>query len=139
MSDYFVVKPLNPHGIPQAFVLVSIFDKGLSQDTWCEYAAAVVGKSGNGADRGIMTVQSEEGCIYGLSVHHLKNELRRGRILRAGTAVPLHVAETAQSEDAQNVPPVERAAPGSLRGGGLSQRAPAATKVLRGGWIGAPT
>jgi hypothetical protein len=81
MSDYFVVKPLNPHGIPQAFVLVSIFDKGLSQDTWCEYAAAVVGKSGNGADRGIMTVQSEEGCIYGLSVHHLKNELRRGRIL----------------------------------------------------------
>jgi hypothetical protein len=81
MSDYFVVKPLSPDGIPQAFALVSIFDDGLSQDAWCEYAAAVVEKSGNGADRGIMTVQSEEGCIYGLSVYHLKRELRRGRVL----------------------------------------------------------
>ncbi len=81
MSDCFVVKPLTPERIPQAFALVSIFDDRLSQDAWCEYAAAVVEKSGNGADRGIMTVQSEEGYIYGLSVHHLKQELRRGRVL----------------------------------------------------------
>jgi hypothetical protein len=81
MPGYFVVKPLNPDGIPQAFALVSIFDDRLSKDAWCEYAAAVVEKAENGAGRGIMTVQSEEGCIYGLSVHHIKQELSRGRVL----------------------------------------------------------
>ncbi len=81
MSDYFVVKPLILEQIPQAFALVSIFDDGLSQDAWCEYAAAVVEKADNGVGRGIMTVQSDEGYIYGLSVYHLKQELRRGRVL----------------------------------------------------------
>ena len=81
MSDCFVVKPLTPEQIPQAFALVSIFDGRLSQEAWCEYAAAVVEKADNGVGRGIMTVQSEEGYIYGLSVHHLKQELRRGRVL----------------------------------------------------------
>ena len=81
MSDYFVVKPLTSEQIPQAFALVSIFDECLSQDAWCEYAAAVVEKTGNGPGCGIMTAQSEEGYIYGLSVHHLKNELLRGRVL----------------------------------------------------------
>ncbi len=81
MSDCFVVKPLTPEQIPQAFALVSIFDGRLSQEAWCEYAAAIVEKADNGVGRGIMTVQSEEGYIYGLSVHHLKQELRRGRVL----------------------------------------------------------
>ena len=81
MSDFFVVKPLNPEQIPQAFALVSLFDEGLSQDAWGAYADDVVERPGNGLGRGIMTVQSEEGYIYGLSVHHLKRELRRGRVL----------------------------------------------------------
>jgi hypothetical protein len=81
MSDCFVVKPLTPEQIPQAFALVSIFDGGLSQEAWCEYAAAVVEKADNGVGRGILTVQSEEGYIYGLSVYHLKQELLRGRVL----------------------------------------------------------
>ncbi len=81
MSDCFVVKPLTPERIPQAFALVAIFEERLSQDAWCEYAAAIVEKADNGAGRGIMTVQSEEGCIYGLSVYHLKRELRHGRVL----------------------------------------------------------
>jgi hypothetical protein len=81
MSGRFVVKPLAPEQIPQAFALVSIFDERLSQDAWCEYAAAVVEKADNGVGRGIMTVQCEEGYIYGLSVYHLKQELRRGRVL----------------------------------------------------------
>ena len=81
MPGLFVVKPLTPEQIPQAFALVSIFDGGLSQEAWCEYAAAVVEKADNEVGRGIMTVQSEDGCIYGLSVYHLKDELRRGRVL----------------------------------------------------------
>ncbi len=81
MSGRFVVKPLTPEQIPQAFALVSIFDEGLSKDAWCEYATAVMEKTGNGPGCGIMTVQSEEGYIYGLSVHRLKNELRLGRVL----------------------------------------------------------
>jgi hypothetical protein len=81
MSDFFVVKPLNPEQIPQAFALVAILDERLSQDAWCEYAAAIVEKADSGVGRGIMTVQSEEGCIYGLSDHHIKQELHRGRVL----------------------------------------------------------
>ena len=81
MSDHFVVKPLTRERIPQAFVLVSIFDAALSQDAWCHYATAIVESADNGLARGIMTVQSQRGYIYGLSVHDLKHELRRGRIL----------------------------------------------------------
>ena len=81
MSDHFVVKPLTCELIPQAFVLVSIFDGTLSQDAWCHYATAIVESADNGLARGIMTVQSQRGYIYGLSVHDLKHELRRGRIL----------------------------------------------------------
>jgi hypothetical protein len=62
-------------------VLLSIFDAALSQDAWCRYAAGIVESAGNGLARGIMTVQSRRGYIYGLSVHDLKHELRRGRIL----------------------------------------------------------
>ncbi len=81
MSGRFIVKPLTPERIPQAFALVAIFEERLSQDAWCEYAAAIVEKADSGVGRGIMTVQSEEGCIYGLSVHHIKQELSRGRVL----------------------------------------------------------
>jgi hypothetical protein len=81
MSGHFVVKPLTLEGISQAFVLISIFDPALSQDAWCRYAAAIVESADNGLARGIMTVQSQRGYIYGLSVHDLKHELRRGRIL----------------------------------------------------------
>ena len=81
MSDHFVVKPLTREGIPQAFVLVSMFDASLSQDAWLHYATAIVESADYWLARGIMTVQSHRGYIYGLSVHDLKHELRRGRIL----------------------------------------------------------
>ena len=81
MSGRFVVKPLTPEQIPQAFAFVSIFDGKLGEDAWSEYAAAAVEKADNGGDRGVMTVQSVEGYIYGLSVYHLKQELRHGRVL----------------------------------------------------------
>jgi hypothetical protein len=81
MSDPFVIKPLTCDLIPQAFVLVSIFDATLSQDAWHRYATTIVESADNGPARGIMTVQSQRGHIYGLSVHDLKHELRRGRIL----------------------------------------------------------
>ena len=81
MSDHLVAKPLTPEGIPKAFALVSLFDGGLSQNAWHLYVDAVLGPSGNGQDRGIMTVQTMMGYIYGLSAHHIKHDLRRGRIL----------------------------------------------------------
>jgi len=80
MSDHLVAKPLTLDGIPKAFALVSLFDGGLSQDAWQLYVNAVLGASGNGHDRGIMTVQTVMGFIYGLSAHHIKHDLRRGRI-----------------------------------------------------------
>ncbi len=92
MSDHFVVKPLTRERIPQAFVLVSIFDGTLSLDAWCHYAAAIVESADNGLARGIMTVQSHRGYIYGLSVHDLKHELRRGRILEVENFVVVDMA-----------------------------------------------
>lgn len=81
MSDHLVAKPLTPDGVPKAFALVSLFDGGLSQDAWTFYADAIMGTRANGHDRGIMTVQTVMGYIYGLSAHHTKHDLRRGRIL----------------------------------------------------------
>lgn len=80
MSDHLVAKPLTLDGIPKAFALVSLFDGGLSQEAWRLYVNAILGASGNGHDRGIMTVQTVMGFIYGLSAHHIKHDLRRGRI-----------------------------------------------------------
>ena len=83
MSDHLVAKPLTPDGISKAFALVSLFDGGLSEASWRFYVDAVLGASTNGKshDRGIMTVQTALGYIYGLSAHHIKHDLRRGRIL----------------------------------------------------------
>lgn len=93
MSDHFVVKPLTRERIPQAFVLVSIFDATLSLDAWCHYAAAIVESADKGPARGIMTVQSQRGYIYGLSVHELKHDLRRGRILEVENFVVVDMVD----------------------------------------------
>lgn len=81
MSGSFVVKPLTADQIPQAFPVVAIFDHRLKEAAWSEYAAALVGMCDEGLCHGIMTVQNRDGYIHGLSAHHLKHELRGGRIL----------------------------------------------------------
>ncbi len=82
MSGHFLVRPLTPDRVREAFPLVSVFHRDLSKDAWSEYAAAFVELSENGQRHGIMTVQSDAGYIHGLSAYHVKSELRRGSVLQ---------------------------------------------------------
>ncbi|MEE8535718.1 MAG: hypothetical protein V3S45_06690 [Kiloniellales bacterium] len=80
MSGDFLVRPLASSRVQEAFPLVSVFHRDLSEDAWSEYAAAFVELPENG--HGIMTVQSDAGYIHGLSAYHVKFELRRGAVLQ---------------------------------------------------------
>ena len=81
MSDPYLVSPLTAERIPAAFPLVSVLQTGVTEDAWNSYAATLIGLAGSGVGPGIVTVQGEYGCIYGLSVYRVKPDLRRGRIL----------------------------------------------------------
>ncbi len=81
MSDPYVVRPLAPEQIPQAYPLVAIFDPKLTKEQWADYAAALVSGQGEGEHHSIITVQSTQDYIYGLSVYWLRPDLREGKIL----------------------------------------------------------
>ena len=81
MSDPYVVRPLAPEQIPKAYPLVAIFDPQLTKEQWADYAAALVGEKGEGEHHSIITVQSTQDDIYGLSVYWLRPDLREGKIL----------------------------------------------------------
>jgi len=81
MSDPYVVRPLAPDQIPQAYPLVAIFDPKLTKEQWADYAAALVNEKGEGEHHSIITVQSTQDYIYGLSVYWLRPDLREGKIL----------------------------------------------------------
>lgn len=81
MSSHYIAKQLTPNQIAQAFPLVEILDAGLTAEQWSDYATAFTGSSGRLKDRGIITVQNDQGVIYGLSAYWLRHDLRRGNVL----------------------------------------------------------
>jgi hypothetical protein len=81
MSDPYVVRPLAADQISQAYPLVAIFDPSLTQDQWADYASALISEKGEGEHHSIITVQSAQDYIYGLSVYWLRPDLRQGKIL----------------------------------------------------------
>ncbi len=81
MTDTYLVRPLEVDQIAQAYPLVSIFDPRLTKEQWMDYAGALIDRAGNGEDRSIITVQSIQKAIYGLSVYWARPDLHRGRIL----------------------------------------------------------
>ncbi len=83
MSDPYLVRPLAPEQIPQAYPLVAIFDPNLTKEQWADYAGALVSEKceGEGEHHSIITVQSTQDYIYGLSVYWLRPDLRQGKIL----------------------------------------------------------
>jgi hypothetical protein len=82
MSGEFLVRPLTSDRVQEAFPLVSVVHRNLSEDAWSEYAAAFVEYPTNGHGNGIMTVQSDVGYIHGLSAYNTKSDLHRGSILQ---------------------------------------------------------
>jgi hypothetical protein len=81
MSDPYAVRPLAPDQIPQAYPLVAIFDPTLTQEQWSKYAGALISEKADREHHSIITVQSSQDYIYGLSVYWLRPDLREGQIL----------------------------------------------------------
>ena len=100
MTGAYLVRPLAYSQIPQAFPLVSMLDMALTMEQWQDYAGAmipppgdrnghrmaagvVVGTKVPGPDEGhhMLSVQSEQGHIYGVSAYWLKPDLRRDRVM----------------------------------------------------------
>jgi hypothetical protein len=101
MTGAYLVRPLALDQIPQAFPLVSMLDTALTMEQWQEYAGAMIWSTGerNGRQAGgpvaggpgvssgphedhhMLSVQSGQGHIYGVSAYWLKPDLRRERVM----------------------------------------------------------
>ena len=81
MSGAFLVKPLPYVQVLAAFPLVSVLDPGVTKEQWSDYATALLDTQNAGESAGIITVQSDQGYIHGLSVYKVKQDLHRGRLL----------------------------------------------------------
>lgn len=81
MLGAYLVKPLAHDQVLQAFPLVSLLDVELSPEQWTGYAGALTEPGRGAGSHQILTVQSGQGHIYGLSAYGLKPDLRRNRVL----------------------------------------------------------
>ncbi len=95
MTGAYLVRPLALDQIPQAFPLVSMLDTALTMEQWQDYAGAMIRSTGdrNGRradvslaggpreDHHMLSVQSGQGHIYGVSAYWLKPDLRRERVM----------------------------------------------------------
>ena len=101
MTGAYLVRPLAYDQIPQAFPLVSMLDMALTVEQWQDYAGAMIkppgGPNGRRTDVGaaarakfpdspheghhMLSVQSGQGHIYGVSAYWLKPDLRRDKVM----------------------------------------------------------
>jgi len=97
MTGAYLVRPLAYGQIPQAFPLVSLLDVALTMGQWQDYAGALIERIGRKSDTQVaaepedsgafpgrhrmLSVQSAQGHIYGVSAYWLKPDLRRERVM----------------------------------------------------------
>ncbi len=81
MSRGLLVRPLATEQIPLAYPLLSVCDPGLTLEQWTSYADGLLNGSNGSDTRKILTVQTSERHIYGLSVYWLRPDLWRGSVL----------------------------------------------------------
>ena len=89
MSSPYIVRPLTTAQIAQAFPLLVVLDPGLTLDRWSDYASAFVEPSQDDEPRRIMTVQNQEGYIYGLASCRRRCDLHHGCVLEVENFVSL--------------------------------------------------
>ncbi len=119
MTGAYLVRPLALDQIPQAFPLVSMLDTALTLEQWQDYASAMISPTGdrNGrrADVSVaggpgaagpevpgrpreghqmLSVQSGQGHIYGVSAYWLKPDLRRERVMEIENFAVIDVTGT---------------------------------------------
>lgn len=81
MAGNYIARLLTSERIREAFPMIAVQDPQISIRQWVEYAARLVDGANGEKDRGILTVQDVQDRILGLSVFHIRPDLRRGRIL----------------------------------------------------------
>lgn len=80
MSDPYVVRLLEPAQVLQAYPLITIFEPKVTRDQWSNYANTLIAQQATREHHSIITVQSPDRYIYGLSVYWLRPDLREGRV-----------------------------------------------------------
>ena len=75
------VQPLAAEQIHQAYPLLALFDAELRQEQWIDYASKLLDEANGSRAHSILTVQTPDGYIYGLSVSWLRPDLQRGSVL----------------------------------------------------------
>lgn len=81
MSSDLHVRPLATEQIVQAYPLVSLFDPELSLEQWTAYASQLLNGTNGSRAHSILTVQTPDSYIYGLSAYWLRPDLWRGSVL----------------------------------------------------------
>ncbi len=114
MTGAYLVRPLAYGQIPQAFPLVSMLDMALTMGQWQDYAGAMIqppgGTNGHREGAGVaagtevlvgpheghhmLSVQSGQGHIYGVSAYWLKPDLRRERVMEIENFAVIDVTGT---------------------------------------------
>ncbi len=92
MTETYLIRPLGADQIAQAYPLLSIFDPRLTKDQWLDYAGKLIEWTGSAEERRIITVQSIQKAIYGLSVQWVRPDLHRGRILQIENFAVIDIA-----------------------------------------------
>ena len=78
MAGSYLVRPLARDQVWLAYPLVSMFDAALTMERWLGYASALTEASDDPADHKILSVQSGQGHIYGVSAYWLEPDPRLG-------------------------------------------------------------
>ncbi len=89
MAGPYIVRPLAPERIAQAFPLVMILDPGLTLDRWSRFATAFVRSLEAPEPREIITAQNQQGYIHGLASCRVRRDLRHDRVLEVENFVSL--------------------------------------------------
>jgi hypothetical protein len=89
MASPYIVRPLAPERIAQAFPLVMALDPGLTLDRWSRYAASFVRSLEAPEPREILTAQNKQGYIHSLASCRMRRDLRHGRVLEVENFVSL--------------------------------------------------
>jgi hypothetical protein len=150
MAGSYLVRPLARDQVSLAYPLVSMFDVALTMEQWLAYAHALTEASDNPEGHRIVSVQSAQGHIYGVSAYWLKPDLRRDRILEIENFAVVDVAGTQRAARTlldgleelardQNcncivislLNPSMRSHGGSVQGHGVPRRLHALAQVLR--------
>lgn len=96
LAKRFVVKPLGPGKVLQAYPLVQSAVPHLTLDQWLDYVKTVNdGKAGPGACAGVMSAENHDGYIYGLYCHTVEPDIHHGRVLKVRNFVAANLYDSA--------------------------------------------